>query len=398
VSDPLEALLQRCHRDELEPLARLVGVNPPGLGFGELARITAATLRRRASHDLRNIVLRRGEGPPYEEILLDVAARAGAAVPKVADAAERLVATELAVVRAAIARAWVGATAEARATMWATYGMAGDPPDHLDEWLARDERGFGYRLATTFERVPASTAGLGVLLATVGPWGCVTRMFAPIAILYYLMRPDPDRALRAVLQVARLRQIVTRRVTVGVVGSPSTGKDAAIRALFGIETGNISPIAGSTREVSIQRLPTATALYVVNTPGMGDVVERVTEEARQVIDHIDVYLYLVNAEGGVQRRELDDYQRCVATGKPVLAIVNKVDVLRPRDRDAYLVDARAKLGAAEQDFAAVAFDPLPQLAAGPINVEAVRAWLRARLVERGKDPDELPSPPDALRS
>ena len=152
----------------------------------------------------------------------------------------------------------------------------------------------------------------------------------------------------------------------------------------------MSPIAGSTKEVAIQRVPGATALYLVNTPGMGDVVERVTEEARQVLDHIDVFLYLVNAEGGVQAREKADYARCVASGKPVLAVVNKIDVLRPRDKDKFLADARQKLGASEDDFVAAAFDPLPELSPTPINREAVRDWLVKKLVTLGKDPAELP--------
>jgi GTP-binding protein EngB required for normal cell division len=212
-------------------------------------------------------------------------------------------------------------------------------------------------------------------------------------ILWWNFRRDEKRFLAGVLEVARLRQVVLHRVTIGVVGSPSTGKDAAIKALFGIDTGNVSPIAGSTKEVAIQRLPTSTALYVVNTPGMGDVVERVTEEARQVLDHIDVFLYIVNAEGGVQQRELEDYRRCLSRGRPVLVLVNKIDVLREHDREAYLADARAKLGAPPEDFQPVAVDPLPQLSPVPIGLDAVHAWLRLHLTELGKDPDELPPLP-----
>ena len=111
----------------------------------------------------------------------------------------------------------------------------------------------------------------------------------------------------------------------------------------------------------------------------------VTEEARQVLDHIDLYLYLVNAEGGVQAREKADYERCVASGRPVLAVVNKIDVLRPRDKEKYLADARRKLGAAEEDFVAVAVDPLPELSPGPINLEAIHGWLGRRLREMGKE-------------
>jgi GTPase Era involved in 16S rRNA processing len=174
------------------------------------------------------------------------------------------------------------------------------------------------------------------------------------------------------------------------MGSPSSGKDAALSAVFGLEPSNVSPVAGSTTTVEITRLPGTSALYLVNTPGLGDVVEDVTEEARQVLDHIDLYLYVVNAQGGVQAREKADHAAAVATGRPVLSVVNKIDTLRPSDRERYLDDARAKLGVDEADFVATAFDPLPQLAESPIGVEEVRRWIEERLRELGKDPAELP--------
>ena len=61
--------------------------------------------------------------------------------------------------------------------------------------------------------------------------------------MWWKFRPDEKRLGAAVLEVARLRQAVLHRVTIGVVGSPSSGKDAGIKALFGVDTGNISPIA-----------------------------------------------------------------------------------------------------------------------------------------------------------
>jgi GTP-binding protein EngB required for normal cell division len=393
--DSLLELLHRCHRDELTPLCTLLRVNPHGLGLGDLARVLALTLRRAGSHGLGNVVLRKGEGRPYREILAEVAREHGIEPHDIAE-------TELAVLRAHFAERWEKLSDEARAELWTRLELPGPPPRAGAEAVASAEtgmgRGFGYRISRMVSGAPSTAT-----LATIGsillhPIGCLVRPFFAIAapvLVWYQLRPDRELVLAAVLEVARLRQAVLHRLTIGVVGSPSTGKDAAVRALFGIDSGNISPIAGSTKEVTIQRLPTATALYVVNTPGLGDVVERVTEEARQVLDHIDVYLYVVNAEGGVQARELADYKACVATGKPVLAVLNKVDVLRPKDKDRYLADARAKLGAPEADFLAVAFDPLPQLAPGPVGVEAVHAWLAARLEALGKDPGELPPLPPA---
>jgi tRNA U34 5-carboxymethylaminomethyl modifying GTPase MnmE/TrmE len=193
-----------------------------------------------------------------------------------------------------------------------------------------------------------------------------------------------------VLEVCRLRQTVRHRVTVGVVGSPSSGKDAAIRAVFGIDTGNIDPVAGSTREVTITRLERRTALFLVNTPGMGDVVEAVTEEARQILDHIDLFLYVLNAQGGAQARERKDLNALVARGRPVLVVVNKIDTLREEDHARYLEDARLKLGVPAEDFLGVAFDPITELAPAPIGVTEVQAWLASHLEALGKDPTELP--------
>ena len=100
--------------------------------------------------------------------------------------------------------------------------------------------------------------------------------------------------------------------------------------------------------------------------------------------------YLVNAQGGVQARELADWASVVRSGRPALAVVNKVDTLREADRERYLQDARDKLGVVEADFLAAAFDPLPQLSDSPLGVEEVRRWLTRGLVELGKERQELP--------
>lgn len=350
---PLDELLRRCHRDELSPLARLLRVNPEGLGTGKLAQVCAWSLRRAGGHELANLLQRKGEGPGYPQVLRELALRHGV-TPE-----PTLERTELAL---------------------------------MDRWLHPPES-------------DESAAAAKARLLAAGGALRVLPIFAPIlapaamvAGALWLGRPKDEVLLPAVLEVARLRQVVRHRVTVGVVGSPSSGKDAAIKAVFGVDTGNVHPVAGSTREVAIMRLHDASALFLVNTPGMGDVVQAVTEEARQILHHIDVFLYVINAQGGVQARELADYRTCQAMGRPVLAVVNKIDTIRPSDQARYLADARARLGAPEEDFAAAAFDPLPQLSPRPIGVDLVQAWITHHLVELGKDPTELPWVPTELDS
>lgn len=370
-SEALEDLLRRSHRDELFPLARELGIKPAGMGRDTLASAIARSLRRRGANDIANLFLRRGEGPAYETVLRDLSVRHQIEPGTSAEEAEAAIA------RWWIASAWASLGPEAREAAWARLDMAPPLPETGPEALAwvraRHERRSTYLM---------SAVALTVAVTRIVPvLGC----FAVV----WLARPRDETLIPAVLEVHRLRQVVRHRVTVGVVGSPSSGKDAAIRAIFGIDSGNVDPVAGSTKTVEITRLPRSTALYVVNTPGMGDVIEAVTEEAKQVLDHIDVYVYVLNAQGGVQAREKADWEACRATGRPALAVVNKVDTIRDADRERYLADARAKLAVSEEDFLAVAFDPLPQLSESPIGVDEVRTWIERHLTSMGKDPAEL---------
>jgi hypothetical protein len=308
-------MLHRAHRAELLSLAQLLRVNPDGLGLGDLARILAGQVRRIGSHGIGNVA-RGGHGRPYELVLADAARERGITPGEPEE-------TELALARSWFASRWEKATPEERERVWKDLGLEDAPPEAAAEaaGVARERLGRAFDYAVTgltYVIRPIGWLAVGSLFLT--PLGCLARPVLPLFVPYFAwraLRPSPEQVGAVMLEVARIRQRVLHRVTIGVVGSPSTGKDAGIKALFGIDTGNISPIAGSTKEVAIQRLPGATALFIVNTPGLGDVMESVTEEARQVLDHIDLYLYIVNAEGGVQARELADYQRCVATGKPV---------------------------------------------------------------------------------
>lgn len=365
--------MRRCHRAELVPLARRLGIGADALPLDKLARAIDRKVRHAGDHVLRNAVLRRGEGPPWSEVLTRFGTRHGMRLPASVEAAE------LDVLAWWVARFWPQIPAHEREEIWHRMGGKAPSPDNVTEALQpmlHDPSGRATYLVT---QPTLSILGLGMIPA-VG--GCL--------LIYRLGQPRDDMLVPAVLEIARLRQNLKHRVTVGVVGSPSSGKDAAIASIFGIASGNVNPVAGSTTSVEITRLPEATALYVVNTPGLGDVVESVTEAAREVLDLIDVYVYVVNAQGGVQAREKQDHQRCLDSGRPVLVVVNKIDTLKPDDRERFLADAREKLGVPESHFLAAAFDPLPQLADAPIGVTEVREWLQGQLEALGKDPSELP--------
>ncbi len=178
------------------------------------------------------------------------------------------------------------------------------------------------------------------------------------------------------------------QLTVAFLGSASAGKDSAIRAVFGIDFGEISPIPGSTSSLKVIPLDAAGQVLLVNAPGFGDVRADVDQVARKVLDDLDVIVYVVNAEGGAtidERRDLDAIRNGYGgKPRPVLVCLNKIDLIRVKEREAFIAATLEQLGVARKDCVVAAFDPLPQLAAAPIGVAEVTMWIHDQLAVSGK--------------
>ena len=175
-----------------------------------------------------------------------------------------------------------------------------------------------------------------------------------------------------------------QQLVVAFLGSASSGKDSAIRALFGIDFGQIDPIPGSTDRVRVAPMDAARNVLVVNAPGFGDLRGGVEDAARGVLDHLDLAVYVVNCDGGAtidERRDLDAIRNL---GRPVLVCLNKIDLIRPHQREEFVQTTLVQLGVERADAVVTAFDPLPALADEPIGVDAVIAWIHAKLDEQGK--------------
>lgn len=182
-----------------------------------------------------------------------------------------------------------------------------------------------------------------------------------------------------------LRTALSQRLTVAFLGSASAGKDSAIRALFGLDFGEISPIPGSTDRLRVAPLDADGKILLVNAPGFGDVRADVDQKARDVLDSLDIVVYVVNCEGGATIDEKNDLARIRERGRPVLVVLNKIDLIRPKERDAFVAATLAQLDVDPRDAVIAAFDPLPQLAEEPIGVAGVVEWIHRQLQESGKD-------------
>ena len=65
------------------------------------------------------------------------------------------------------------------------------------------------------------------------------------------------------------------RLSVAFLGSASSGKDSAIRALFGFDFGEVSPVPGSTKELRMIDISGNGSFIVINAPGFGDMDQSV---------------------------------------------------------------------------------------------------------------------------
>lgn len=165
-------------------------------------------------------------------------------------------------------------------------------------------------------------------------------------------------------------------VALAFVGSASAGKDSAIRALFGIDFGQIDPVPGSTDHVRVAALGRDNQLLLVNTPGFGDVRTAVDKAARATLDQVDAFVYVLNCDGGATADERRDLGAVHAFRRPTLVCLNKIDLIRTHQRDDFVKQTLAQLGVDRKDAAICAFDPMPALADEPIGVEPVLTWIQ----------------------
>lgn len=187
------------------------------------------------------------------------------------------------------------------------------------------------------------------------------------------------------LAAGEVTDALAQTLAVAFLGSASAGKDAAIRALFGLDFGQVDPIPGSTEEVRVAAVDADRRLLVVNAPGFGDIRAHVDEKAREVLDQLDLAVYVLNADGGATIDERRDLDAIRALGRPVLVCINKIDLIRADQRDAFVRATLAQLGVERKDAVVTAFDPLPVLSEEPIGVGEVIAWINNHLEKNGKN-------------
>jgi small GTP-binding protein len=138
------------------------------------------------------------------------------------------------------------------------------------------------------------------------------------------------------------RQVVAEtHAQVAIVGPVNSGKSTLFNTLQGREISPVGAVPGTTQALQYEQWG---PFSLADTPGFGEVngVDRANIALRGVRDASAIVLVL-DAVAGVRQSDFALLQQLRATGKPVIVVLNKVDLIK-EGLDAVVADARTKLG------------------------------------------------------
>jgi GTP-binding protein len=118
---------------------------------------------------------------------------------------------------------------------------------------------------------------------------------------------------------------------VAIVGAPNAGKSTLFNRLIGRRQAIVSETPGVTRDrITGEADFLGSRLILVDTGGVvpgeaDDLTRRVREEALKAVDEADLVLYVVDARVGITAIDLEVAGLLRASGRPILAVANKID-------------------------------------------------------------------------
>jgi small GTP-binding protein len=131
------------------------------------------------------------------------------------------------------------------------------------------------------------------------------------------------------------------RTQVAIVGPVNSGKSTLFNTLKGREISPVAAVPGTTRELQHEQWG---PFALTDTPGFGEVdgVNR-ADIALQGAHQASAIVLVLDAVAGVRQADLVLLRQLQATGKPVIVVLNKIDLIK-KDQDRVVNDARQKLG------------------------------------------------------
>lgn len=403
-------IIHRSLRDtnDVRPLVKYLGMDETVLDCAIGEQRAAATrianyLRQMGSNDV-GTMLRGGEGVAYEEVVFDVGKKLKAEVTRSNSVEENEEQILLKIFEDSLERMTEDEKRSILLSMGVKEGSIpyGPLATAVVQNLLRELGGFSvYRMTVivanlvsrsllgsglSFAANAALTRAVGAILGPVG-W-----IATGLWLAYDLAGPAYRKVVPAVVHIALLRTILVNRITIGVVGDGSAGKDALMHAVFGIDS-EIDPVAGSTETAVSYPLNKVGSAFIVNYPGFNDYRETVDKYTDDYLHQTDVFVMVVDINRGISGADTKILEKIKAFERPILICLNKVDLLRTKE-DLVKLEAAARARLQGYRLSMTAFDPDPRLGQSVIGIRDVYDWIRNEVQEQGKrvDADNFPPP------
>jgi small GTP-binding protein len=139
------------------------------------------------------------------------------------------------------------------------------------------------------------------------------------------------------------RQVEAEAQTgVAIVGPVNSGKSTLFNTLKGRDVSPVGAVPGTTQAMQYEEWGPFT---LVDTPGFGEVqgVDR-AQIALEAVRRAGVLVLVLDAVAGVRQADLELLQQLKATGKPVVIVLNKMDLVTKDDQQRVLSHASDRLG------------------------------------------------------
>lgn len=404
IVDVVQRTLSSKDKEIVSPLVDYLGIAKDKLKYSDSstrsdAEIIISYLCRMGSNDIASL-FRKGEGVSYDEVVYDVAKKLGVKDASKDNSAEK---NENLIIAKAFADAYDKMTAEEKEDLLKSLNIEGTSNEIpfaasgaiVAQILLKKYGGFAvYKISLivanfvsrallgkglTFAVNAALTRGIGAFLGPIG-WA-VTGVW----LAAELAGPAYRKTVPAIIHLAMLRQLVINEINIGIVGAGSVGKDSLFKAVFKIDTENIDPVAGSTSNVEQYHPKGMENITLLNFPGHNDIKDDVNEKVIDQRSRLDIALLVIDISSGVSGDDTKALKELKALNIPTLVCLNKIDLVRPRDKERLLEAARERLKGANS-MIQTSFDPDDRLHdGGPIGVQEVFEWVKKKLEEAGKD-------------
>jgi tRNA modification GTPase len=151
---------------------------------------------------------------------------------------------------------------------------------------------------------------------------------------------DLQKLIRNLLQSFALGNVIKNGVPTVIVGKPNAGKSTLLNVLLNEEKAIVSDVPGTTRDFIEDEISIEGILFrFIDTAGLRETQDKVeamgVERSRQKIEEATLIIYLFDVNELTPAELTLEIQALQASHKPILAVANKVDLVKQVNQAAY---------------------------------------------------------------